>query len=399
MNRRLKFYLLASLISSVGTWIRFVITPLYVYQITNSFISAGISSILSNMVSLFFVPLISPYIAKVNKYKIVTLLSVVQCIMVSMYGMVGNMFHVYLITVVLSICSNLKRAANVTIMKDLVERDDYKIINTYLTTIANIMVFIGPLIGGYFASKFGYLICFYIDSISFALYGILMIVVSRLVDSEDVIEKKEYISLKKKYTDLVLSLQNNKIIQYYLFSNIALWIGVGGVLIIYPILCESLTNNLAEGYGLFWSIIGAGQLVGGLLIIPLKNRNTSSLYYYGILLSGVFHSIMFFSSSYIIVLILVGIATLGDGLSIVLDDCIVQENMSKENTFMFVTALDSVIALSSLVGSTLVVVMLKFVEFRILGSISSVFIILSAMIGLKLTKNPKTVMQKGKEVV
>ena len=79
--------------------------------------------------------------------------------------------------------------------------------------------------------------------------------------------------------------------------------------------------------------------------------------------------------------LIIFIATIEDGVSIVYDEYILQ-SIDEEYFFRFNAYLSSIIAVTSLIGASMVTILIKIIDIHMIGNILSFFILIAAIYGL-----------------
>lgn len=381
-KNQISIFMLSYALSVLGSWIRFAITPLYVFSVTGSAIYSGFSVIASNVSKFIFLPFLAPILNRYSKKNMLCLFSFIQGFLVFAYTLSKNINIIFIIIMLISIAADINQSGRVYLIRCLVEKEDLKKVNSIFVTISNVFVFIGPAIGGFLASRIGYTICFYLDALTFFIYGFIVYVIKT---SENTTEKnnKEKNRIFDNYKEFVNTLTRNRLMASYVIVNIVMWTGYGGVLAIYPILCINITS-LPNSYGNLWSVIGLGQLLGGLIIIKIKKISYHILYYFTLLFSGLIHIFIFKINSFMIILLFILIATVAEGISVVLDNCIIHEGIKKSYMFVFVSMLNSIISLASVIGSTFILFIYSTINYEVAGLIASMLVLCSGALGIVL---------------
>lgn len=381
-TKKANLFLFSYAISLLGSWIRFAITPMFVYSVTKSISYTGISVVVGNLSKFLVMPLIVPYLNNIKKKNMLILFSALQGILVLFYLFSHNIIMICLVIMAIAVVADINNAGRTYIVKSITKEKELKTYNSRIVTISNVFVFWGPSIGGFIANRHGFELCFLIDSITFFVYAAIVAFLNldeAVVESNKNKPSKTFVVQYRRLLE-ILSVKRDEFYPYIL-TTIIIWIGYGGILVIYPVMCLEISDNV-NAYGILWSVIGIGQLIGGYIIGKVTIKNDYSVFYLMVLFSGILHIFIFKSSNFGITLGLMLITTFFEGVSMVLENCIIQKAVLKNEIFVISSTLNSVISLCTLVGSVLSMVILENSSFEVAGITMSIIVIFGFLVGI-----------------
>ncbi|MBO8127243.1 MAG: MFS transporter [Firmicutes bacterium] len=293
---RNKNYLLlwsGQLISSIGT--SFNAISLYFLLLKSSELG-GILPLfglffLNALVYLVFAPFTGALVDTWNRRRTMIAADLVRAGLVMLIPFTTSLWQIYALNFFISLFTLFfDPARNSLLPRVLEERKDLLFIgNSFMTSSTSIAETIGFLTGGMFIVAFGYAAAFYLDSLTFVLSAICVLLLKvKEPEAEPGVEVAQVVeSFWRKIREGVkLVLAEGKLRSlfsyYFLF---ALGFGAGNFL--FPILIEEGYQLGADAFGFFSGTMTFGYLVGSFIIGPLGDRlNRYKLFLAAVLLIG-----------------------------------------------------------------------------------------------------------------
>lgn len=292
-NRKFMFLWLAQGASGLGsTFATFALSWL-VYKMTGSKVAMGsiwVVFMLPNMVIQMFA---GPYLDRWDRKKVMVFSEwfraaafIVPTILMPMDLL--ETWHLYLVSIAIGIAQPLFYPASMAYVADILPKDNLIKGNSLLEGTGQVMMLLGPTLGGLLISAFGIESVLIILLVSLGLSGLLLMMNPSSTKTQ--IEKKEswFVQFKEG-------------LQFYRVYPVLFWVGIMMMIINFssgaaqPMFLPYITDQFhgtAFQYGLFTSAFSFGMLAGSLLTGTLKepkNRKLvmlGSLFMNGVLFLG-----------------------------------------------------------------------------------------------------------------
>jgi MFS family permease len=265
--RNFRLYFTAQLISVSGTWMQSVAQAWLVLHLTDSGVDLGI------VVGLQFLPmlLLGPFgglvADRTNKRRLLFatqtaggLLALVLGILVVTDTVV--LWQVYLLAGLLGMVNLFDNPARQTFMIEMVGRDDLPNAVSLNAVVMNASRVVGPAIGGVIITVFGLGICFFVNAASYVavIIGLAMMRTAELHRTEPVERAKGQVRDGFRYVWRTPALRN------VLLAVALIGVFAYNFTVTLALLAKGTFHGGAGTYAILTSCMGAGAIVGGLLV-------------------------------------------------------------------------------------------------------------------------------------
>ncbi|RUR12484.1 MFS transporter [Legionella sp. km772] len=171
-NREFRLLYLGQFISFIGTMITSVALPYQIYQITQSTMMVGLLSLVQ-LIPLLFTALLGGVFADRYDRKLLLIMSeillAVCCMFLAFNSYLSNpnIISIFILASFMSAITGLHRPAFDSIIQQIVKPEDYKSVGALGSFKFSFCLIIGPSIAGLIIAKWGIVITYAIDFITF----------------------------------------------------------------------------------------------------------------------------------------------------------------------------------------------------------------------------------------
>lgn len=271
MNRKYLFLWFAQAASGLGsTFAAFTLSWL-VYEMTGSKVAMGsiwVSFMLPNIIIQLFS---GPYLDRWDRKKIMMFSEwfraaafLVLFILLAMNQL--EVWHLYMVSIAVGIAQPIFYPASMAYVADILPKEKLMKGNSLLEGTGQVMMLLGPTLGGLLISSFGTEPVFLILIISLGASGVLLMM--------NPSSKKKQVEKRERWV-----IQFKEGLQFYRFYPVLFWVGMMMMMINFssgaaqPMFLPYITDELggtAFQYGLFTSAFSLGMVAGTFLTGSLK---------------------------------------------------------------------------------------------------------------------------------
>lgn len=270
--------LLANFLSGVGDWFNSVAVLSLLLEITGTAMAVGITLALRTLPYLVFGPLGGLLADRFNRKAVMIACDLVRAVIALSFLFVSSADDVWIVyagTFALVAFSALYNPARISLIPDVVERDQLLSANALEESVFGIVMAAGSLVGGVFAAYWGTDAAFVCNSLSFVLSAALILRISLPPRSSGVrreADKEERKANEPSYRDLFSLIRQTPLVLYTLLMT-TLWPVGGGILnVLISVYAYQVFAAGKSGVGLLYGAIGLGFIVGGVAADLLKRR-------------------------------------------------------------------------------------------------------------------------------
>jgi MFS family permease len=265
--RNFRLFFVAQLISVSGTWMQSVAQAWLVLHLTGSGVDLGIVVGLQFLPMLLFGPFGGLVADRSNKRRLLFftqsaggLLALVLGILVVSHSVV--LWQVYLLAGLLGVVNLFDNPARQTFMLEMVGRDDLPNAVSLNSVVMNAARVVGPAIGGVIITIFGLGICFFVNAASYVavVIGLAMMHTAELHPTGAVERAKGQVRDGFRYVWSTPALRN------VLLSVALIGIFAYNFTVTLALLAKDTFHGGAGDYAVLTSCMGAGAIIGGLVV-------------------------------------------------------------------------------------------------------------------------------------
>ena len=291
----------ARMISDVGNWVSRIAVLTLALEINGAASSVSFVSIASLIPYILFSPLAGKVVDRYNQKWILICGDFLRSVLVIFIPVFKT--NMLVILFLISLVSTFTDVCNDSIVPFIVENRQLKHVNSINSTFSSLIMVLGPSLSGILTALFPVQICFYLDSASYLVSGLLLLGIhyehhphnlseSSVAKKETFLETLRYIKSSPKLFSIIITI-----------AAIGLAAGMlNSLLIVYV---YRYMNQTSAGYGLLLSSKGAAMLVTSILLYKIV-ENVSCEKIFNISLLGLGFSLLVFplNSSFAIGLVI-----------------------------------------------------------------------------------------------
>lgn len=342
-------------VSSIGDWLNtLALMSLFVNRAPNMVVLLMLSRVVPGVL---LTPFISGVIDRINKKTLLIILNLFQGVMVFFIPSLqnSNLYILLLISLVLSAVNSFIRPSIEAIIPAVNEKEDLTRINSLFGSISAAISVISPAASGIVLVTLGKTLSFYIDSLSFFIFGSLLFALSNKVSGFKSIKKDNIYTVFKDNLSYAVNHRVIKVILLGLFlSNFTLGVLYGAEIIFF----DKVLHINSEVYGLFVGIVGIGILLGAYLINKLK-ASLLKIFYLSTFIMGAAVILFSFNTNIVLVVVLLLIEGFSEGLFSISGTTLIQKNIEGERIGGVLTFKSTAMKLASLIALIMTSVMLN----------------------------------------
>jgi MFS family permease len=261
-RRDFRLLFLASLGSSIGTWLAFVALVVDVYDRTGS--AAWVSGLLvAEFAPLVLVGLLAgPLLDRLPRRRVLVVTDLVRVGVFALVPFTTSALQIVLLALVAGAATSLFRPALYAGLPSLVDGDDeLPRANGLLQVAENVTLAIGPVIGGLLVAWTGPDPAYAVNAASFAVSALLILRIKRVLEEDR--EPSE-----GHWRDLLAGLSlvsKSAALRAVVVAWSLVMLGSGAIGVAEIVLAKDVFEAGDAGYGLMLSAMGIGLVVGGYL--------------------------------------------------------------------------------------------------------------------------------------
>lgn len=273
-NRDFRLYFAGLLISQSGTWMQNIAQGYLVYTLTGSEAALGLVALAMGLPLLFVSPMAGVIVERTPRRRILQITQSVQmalAITLTILAATGTVqvWHVIALAFILGTTSAFDAPARMTIIAEVVRREDLSSGITLGSILNSATRVLGPTAAGIVLAQFGVVWCFLLNAISFlAVIGCLAMMdvpyaspppTGKAEPLKQLREGFAYVRGQASVTSILLLAS---VCGFFLLP----------ILQMLPAVAEATINANSESYALLSAAEGAGALVAGLTTSYLAIR-------------------------------------------------------------------------------------------------------------------------------
>jgi MFS family permease len=260
-------YITGQAVSLVGTWMQIVAQSWLVLELTGSGTAIGVVLALQTVPMLLLGPYGGVIADRADKRKLMIGLQTMmglQALILGLLTVTGTvaLWHVWVLAVLLGLNQCFENPARQSFMLEMVGPEDLRNAVSLQSVLASCSRMIGPAVAGLIIAAGGIGICFLLNAASFVavVASLLRLDVSRL-DPSPLAERargqlRDGLAYVRRSPDLAVPLLMMALVGCLAFE----------FQVVLPVVAEHVLAAGAGGYGFLTAAMGAGSVVGGLMI-------------------------------------------------------------------------------------------------------------------------------------
>ena len=272
-------------ISLTGTWMQRTAQTWLVYTVTNSPLMVGLVGVCQFMPMLLFSLFAGVIVDRFPKKKILLFtqtLFMIQALIMTLltFTCVIQYWHILILSFLFGLTQTLDMPARQSFFVDLVGVKDLTNAISLNSTIVNLARIVGPAVSGIIMVKFGTVLCFSINAVSYipVIIGIALITVSG-----DFVHKSRVNILPEVIDGIKYIKKSETLIVTVLIMAVACTFAMNNDVII-PVFSKVVLGRDANGYSMLLSMAGLGAFLAAVMMAYLSKNGVNKIL---LLVSGV----------------------------------------------------------------------------------------------------------------
>ena len=324
INKNLLILLSGQLVSQVGDGFYNIAIAFWVLKTTNSPAMMGVilfAQMMSSVVTGLFAGSI---VDSINRQYIIVAADIIRGIIISLlvvifYLNIFNLAFIIIVEILLGINAAFFNTSVPAILPQIVEGDELLRANSKCQFISGSAMIFGPILGGIAIASFGYGFAFIVNAASFLISGVFEL----FIQLPYVLEKSTGVQegIKRKLIAGYKYIYKSRQITVILIVVAIIHLFYGSILVIMPVLANTLSGKSAELLGYFQASFGVGSVIVALILCIVKvDKNEDKLLFLGIAGIGLMFCVIalvgFFETHLIVILLMVLFAALSGVIAV-----------------------------------------------------------------------------------
>ena len=259
-------------VSNAGDWVNYVALTALVFNMTGSAWMVAVLRACHAIPLLVIGPFAGVLVDRWNRKVTLIVVDVVRAGLVLLFPFVHDVGSIFLITIAFNVVSTLFAPAKNALIPNIVSNERLLTANSLSSTTQNMAMVIGPAVGGLILAGSGTATAFYVDSASF-LFSAVAIASMAATGRAPVRARGEERTSPWQEMVAGFSFTRSKIdVRSALLLEVGLTLGWGCINVLAVVIASGLPGGGPTEYGLLLASIGAGSLLGALLIGGFGDR-------------------------------------------------------------------------------------------------------------------------------
>lgn len=263
-------------ISILGDWVGFTALTLQVYNVTGSAAALAALTVARSLPVLFFGPLAGVMADRLRRRHIMIGSDLARAVLYALLPFASTFPQILAIALLTSTISVFFRPALSALMPDLVEKDRLMEANSLLFSSSNLMMIVGPALGGFMVSLVGQAIAFQFDALTFLASALAVFFVAEKWHGR---KSTPEAKAKSWVQDLAIGLGyifRQRVVAVMTIEMMVMALGMIAISVLEVVFVKSVLGAGDEGYGMLLSVAGVGALAGSLLAGPMSKKTSAS---------------------------------------------------------------------------------------------------------------------------
>ena len=258
-------------ISLFGDAFTMIALPWFVLQITDSGTATASILLTLQLPAILTSMTIGSLIDRFQPRAIITIDNSLRTLIIGLipilywFGLL-ELWMLFLLTFLAGMLIPATEVGSRSVLPELVEDKDLDTANMLWSLSLNLSLVIGPAVAGLLVASFGGPSVLFIDAVTFAVMALVAITIPNVERSKS--------SLQALLTERfgLRQLWDMKIVRYTTLLSLVFFFSYGPLEAAMPVYSDAILQTDARGYGLLWSALGVGALIGTLCSTMLSKR-------------------------------------------------------------------------------------------------------------------------------
>lgn len=290
--------ILASFISNLGSGVRSIALPFYVFFQTSSYLLMTLMMVINILPSILFSPYAGMFADRFNRKTIMVVADLYRAILfIFIFFFQDNLSSVFIFSFLMTFGAIFFTPCSKAILPEIVKEEELVDANAIHSALENIAYLIGPILGGLLIFK----VAIIFDSLTFITSALLIFLVRYQPEekSPSTRQKVKFIRSIREIRALINSISKLQII---VGMVLILSFCFAMIPVILPGYITEVLGFSRNFYGLVLSLMTLGGILGSLLVSAITRRLSNLQMFVGAYgLYGSIYLLLIFSRSYFLV--------------------------------------------------------------------------------------------------
>lgn len=270
-----RYYFFGMCVSTIGTWMQNTAQPWLAYKLTNSALLLSVVSALQYVPALLFSLFAGVLIDRLPKKKMLiitqSLLLVITFVLYLLASSGGiRYWHLLVTASLMGLVNTLDMPLRQSFVVELVGHDDLMNAIALNSLTFNVARMLGPSIAGIVMGALGVSACFLINSLSFGAVLLSLFFIRPILVEMPRAEKKQ--SVFESIFEGLRYIRNNETLFITMLFMTVISMFALNYSVTVPVFAQQVLGLAETGYGVLMSAVGAGALLGALLVAALSKN-------------------------------------------------------------------------------------------------------------------------------
>ncbi|TCP52528.1 putative MFS family arabinose efflux permease [Tumebacillus sp. BK434] len=273
-NRGFAWLFGGQLITALGTWSSYILIPLLVYRMTGDPVAVGILISCRLLPLIVLAPLVGKVIGQRSLLRVMIESDLVRAVAMLGFLWIDTPLYMYLLTIVISSATAFFNPGKFALIPSLVPQEVLARANSYIGAANQLMMLIGPALGGVTFAFFGMQAGIVFSALTFLVSALMLMRIKvRKAPSAEMEGEERQKRTWRQQAAILQKLWSRKMLFFLLLGTMISNLGYGGALnALFPVLAEDLYADAEIAYGYIMSALGGGLMLGTLLGPNLQKR-------------------------------------------------------------------------------------------------------------------------------
>ncbi len=273
-NRNYKLYFSGQSISLIGTWMQRTAIYWVIFDKTNSNFLLGLVVFASQFPSFLLSPLGGIATDRYNRYRLTLItqsLSLVQAgLLTSMVLFTHyNVWGIFVLSIVEGIINAFDLPARQSLVNEIIENKENLANAVALnSSMGKLAWLIGPAVSGILLVKYGAGICFLINALSYLSVIIALAFIKVSPHIPQARTRNAFVEIKEGFNYII----NTPLLRTTILLLACVSLFVLPFYTLLPVFAKVMLKGNAATYGYLNSMIGAGSIIGAIILASLKSN-------------------------------------------------------------------------------------------------------------------------------
>ena len=273
-NRNYKLYFSGQSISLIGTWMQRTAIYWVIFDKTNSNFLLGLVVFASQFPSFLLSPLGGIATDRYNRYRLTLItqsMSLVQAgLLTSMVLFTHyNVWGIFVLSIVEGIINAFDLPARQSLVNEIIENKENLANAVALnSSMGKLAWLIGPAVSGILLVKFGAGICFLINALSYLSVIIALAFIKVSPHIPQARTRNAFVEIKEGFNYII----NTPLLRTTILLLACVSLFVLPFYTLLPVFAKVMLKGNAATYGYLNSMIGAGSIIGAIILASLKSN-------------------------------------------------------------------------------------------------------------------------------